>query len=186
MLIGGRLRRRGGDRGGAVGNAMASKENRPVVKTGIVRRNKVKAVASISKGFAIATSPSGPLSVSCVKCGGGSIHVNTSPAIEVTLRRSTRIVSRMVIVKCNSGAGQSIASSVKACGPKRIGIHRILNISRLLRKHMSKIGVASTSKIPKDGGQIDVHKVNSVATNGRPLCMVSKMPVGGASKSANT
>lgn len=167
-------------RNGVIDNIVASVGNRPVVNTGIVRGSSrsIKAIASISNGFALTLSgPTTALIISCVNCLAGRIPMNDRSILGVVLSRSARGLRRIIIVNCNSMGGDSLANTINSVRMSGIRNVDIGSMSRVLRKHASNLCVMRGSKVPNTDSAIHVHNNGSVSNNGRPLCVVSNVPI---------
>lgn len=164
-----------------VGNMIASSSSgRPLVKTAISmgKTPNQKIIASVSNhcSLRIRTS-SGFLIISCIKVGAIRIGIPGGNILGIVLHPRSLDLSRMIIAKCKGFSGSSFAKSTGALQTSVLGGIPMLSIRRGLRNVAAKIGVASTSNRPKTGRDVHVHNVNSFGTSGRPLFIVSNMPI---------
>lgn len=160
-----------------MGNAIIrGSDNRSVVNTSIVRMNSGdgKAVASVSKGFALSMTSNTALSMSCVKCG--TIAMGTRPALHVRLARSSRLVSRMMIANCVSRGGTDLANSITIIGVGSMTSVPAKGILSDLRKHITNVGVAASNAPNNKGASALIHNGSSFqGSTGSPLCIVSNI-----------
>lgn len=182
--------RRMGRRGAvAIGNTVASVRNRTVVNTGVVRRNAAgNAVASVSNGFALRIPTSTRLIVSCVNCGGIVVPMGKGAGFAVGVRSSTLGLRAIMMATVNVGGGRtSLACSARRLGNSRLGGMGSTGVVGSLTNGSTNIRVAGDSSNLKNSTGMSVHNTHSTFTDngGRPLCIVSNIPVlGVAARSA--
>lgn len=166
----------------AVSNIIArGGAKRPVVNTDVLLGNRSsKAVASFGNGCSVPGIPSNTaLIFDCVNVGARRIGIATSSGLSVSLRRSGRLVSRIIIVNCNVRHGSSLANSMNTIGDGSLAGITAPGITGTLRKHISNICV-STGNTPKDSPRMHVHNVNAAGGDG-PLCIISNVFVSSVS-----
>lgn len=158
-----------------MGKGIASgASKRPVVNTSIIRGSSgsAKAVASLSNGFAVDMPGGTSLTVSCVKCG--RIVVTTGPSLGVMVRRSSGVVSRIIIANCVTRGGTDLANSMTIIGVGRITSVPANGIVSNLRNQMTNVGMAASNGPNKKGASAGLHNVAAVGGSS-PLCIVSNV-----------
>lgn len=146
IVIGTRTRTPIGRQGaGGVSNIVASRANLPMTKTGVmIGKAAGKAVSSVSKGFSLRTTPKRVLRVSCVNFLPVRMGVSGGGAFSVLVGRSTRNLSRIIIVNCNAMGGESLAKTITSIGTTGVSTIPASATSRTLRKHVPKIIISGT------------------------------------------
>lgn len=174
----GRRIRRGGH---VVGKLISSGCKRPLVKMDmLIGKATAKAVASVSNGCSVRIPSSGTmLRFDCVNCRGTMLPVTNVDSFGIILGRSARILGRIIIatVKVAHRTG------ALACTTRAVGGSRIAHVGRAgfvgsLRKGDTKLAVApgGTNTNNKTSG-VMLHNSASVLKAGRPLVIVSNIPV---------
>lgn len=172
----GRTARRGG--GDAVDKVVASGCKRPVVNTGVGRGgNAGKAVSSVSKGFRLAISRNDDMRVSCLKCLARRIGAEGGARLTVSVGRSTRTLSRIIIMKCKAVGGESLANTVSSVGVSRAPIRAFAAIDRTLTKGTTNLRMIRADTRMNNNDDFGVHKTTSINTKGSPLVVVSNFPI---------
>lgn len=170
--------------GGGIGNAVISGSKGPLVKMAVFRGNASgKYVASFGNRCRLSLSGQSTIViVSCIKCGAR--RLGKSRLIRgVILRRSTITLSRLIIIKCTIRGGGRLANSASSLGTDSGGLSMAADLSRVVRNGLDNMGVAGTSNVPNKTIHIDVHNMKSVGNSGRPLFIVSNVPMDGSSGS---
>lgn len=153
---------------------------RPVVNTDMIIGNAAgKAIASLSKGFAVRTSGDDILVISFVKCAPRRFAVGNGRAFcRVSLTRSARALSRIIMMNFNARGGIGLAKTITAISGGALRSHPIASISRTLRKIVPKLGVSvgSGNKQLSCGPAVGVHKAKGLGAKSdtSPLILVSK------------
>lgn len=163
---------------GAVAKVMRSTLN-PVTNTGVVMGKAAgKGVASVSNGFALRGIPTGTaLIVSCVKFAPRRVHMKGRAAFGVALRRSSRTLSRIMMINCNIVGGGSLAKTISRLDDDSVGSLGISRPARTVTKGLTNMRMRRIKKRPKRTTAVHIHKSNSVATSDTPLCIISKCPL---------
>lgn len=152
----------------SIGKAMGSRANRPIVNTGILMGKAAgKIVASISKGFGISTSGGNMLMVDFINCIARRMPI-TRGRVMVILGRSARLLSRIIMLKCNTGAhGRSLSTSINMMdGARRLTTHPMASARNVLRKRLTNIAVATSNNSPASSPGVIVHNRNSRSKSG--------------------
>lgn len=134
----------------AVGNGVISSCKRPIVNTGIGIGNAAgNAVASVSKGFALGGMSNNALIVSFVNCGALRISMGKAGLTGVVVRRSARILSRIIIMNCNARGGRSLANSMAIISRGLFGSgNAIPGPLSTVRNRIPNLHVAQSSTTP--------------------------------------
>lgn len=156
-------------------NMIGSRANRAIVNTDMVRGKAAgKAVANVSNSFSLGVSSGNALIISFMNCGARRIRIGKRGRLRMILSRSTRVLSRIIIVKCNAVGGDSLAKTISSVNGGSVGSSPMSGLKRTVRKGVSNIRVMSTNG-PKSGMSVGVHNLNSVGGYS-PLIIVSKIP----------
>lgn len=167
-------------RGEAIGkHILSTRSGRPLVKTAIgVPNASVNIIASVSNGFSLRIpSGSGALIVRFLNVDALATGVPTGKILGMSLRPSARQLSRIIIANCNGFSGSSFANSTGALQKSLLGGIPIMSMRRGLRNVAPNMSVSKGSNRPNTGRDVHVHNVKSFGTSGRPLFIVSKMPI---------
>lgn len=160
-----------------VSNAMVSRDNRPVVKTGIViRKADANIVASLSKGCAVGTPTKDGLGVSCVNCIARAMGTNEGDAMG--LIRSDGALTRIIMVNCNARHGSSLAKNLMSMSRGGLGVVGDDGLVSHLTKRVPNLDMAANSTGPKTSRALHMHNRGSLDTSGTPLVMLSNVPCG--------
>lgn len=175
-------------RGVAIGKVMGSKANRPVVKKDmLIGNSSVNAIASISNGCALSGIPTSKiLRFSCVNVGGRSMGMDNGAIVGIILRRSARVLSRMIIATLKLGHRRgTLKCTIARIGNSSLGTTGAVSPMTTLRKGMTNIRVHRSSKNVFKTAGVRVHNTSALGKGGRPVCIVSKIVLSGsASKGA--
>lgn len=162
-------------RAGGVANIIDSTVN-PVVNTGMLRGNAAgNMVASVSNGFTLGIGPKTAVMISFVNCIDRRVGVAGRAAIGVALGRSSRVLSRIIIIKCNAVGGDSLSNTSISVDRSGVGNSVVAGLSRSLRKHTTNIATIDASNTPNSSSSVHMHNRTAVGTGTRPLCMVSNI-----------
>lgn len=103
---------------GLVGNGIASRGKRPVVKTDMTCANAgVNAMASLGNRFVLGgRGNGGRLATRFVNCRPIRVPMSADQAVLVTVGRSRRTLDRMIMIKCNGGGGSGITNTATGVG----------------------------------------------------------------------
>lgn len=156
--------------------AIGSRLNRPMVNTSMLRgKAKGKAVASFSKGFALGMSNGRPVRVSCMNCIARAFGLGKGASFGVMLRRSSRVVSRIIVANFKSRGGPSVDNSVISVDGRSLVNAPADGMVRTLRNGVTKTSVVVKSKTMKRSISVLLHNSHSVGNDGTPLFIVSKI-----------
>lgn len=165
-------------RGGRISNGIRSTGKVPLVKTSmVVGKAGANVVASVRNGFTLSTGRNSVVMVDCVNVGSTRIGIPTGKRVEIVLGRSSRLVSRIMIANCNSFGGTACAKSTSILGASGLRSLPIISMTRVVRTGVPKLDSMTDSSRPNSGTAIQIHKVTSVGTSARPLCMLSNIPM---------
>lgn len=161
-----------------IGNEVLSSANRPVVNTDVVRGNAAgKAVASVSKGFSLDISSSGTvLIISCLNCGSIRLSTSSGGLGRVILGRSARVLSRIIMINCNTIGGSSLANTMTSISAGRLATTNVSDTTNTVRNMIPNIGVRHSSGGPNDKCGVLVHNLGAIDNDAGPLVMVSNIP----------
>lgn len=164
-------------RGGvAVSNIIASGANRAIVNTSIHigKRRDGNDVASVGNGCRVISITSGTALVfDCVNVHRRRVTMGKHSAVGIGVRRSDRLVSRIIMINCNDTGGHSLANSVIAIGTSRVTSGPSAGPLTSVRNgitNMRIIGANHTKRSPR----VHIHNAGSVGNFG-PLCIMSKL-----------
>lgn len=162
-----------------MGNAMMSRAKRPVVNMTMgILTGGANAVASLRKGFSIRTPLKNTVRVSFVKCGAIAIGTDDRP-VDIALGRSSRRLSRIMMMNCNSRGGIGMANSIDVISSGMVRSHPMRGMSRTLRNIIPKLGVSMNgdNNTLSDDLDVGVHNTNAVNRNSDkdPLMLVSNV-----------
>lgn len=163
---------------------MESMAKRPLVNTDIVRGNAGgNIVASISNGFALAIPTSTALSVTCVNCTAQRVGLTGQGgrnSLGVALDRSARRLGRIMMATVNvGGSAGHINCTVDAVDTSRLMGTKTPGFTSTVCNGTPKIHVARARNNSTKTISVGMHKLASVAKGGRPLVVLSNMPVHG-------
>lgn len=153
----------------------------PVVKTSMIRGKATgKAVASLSKGFDLGMGTKTALIIDCINCGSRRMGTKENP-LGVALGRSTGTLSRIMIATLNVGERHGTLN----CNVSRIGNRTLAGTGRAglvgsVTKHIPNLMIDRATNNPSNSAHIVLQNDARVANGGRPLCMISNMPLSGA------
>lgn len=158
---------------------MMSRANRPLVNISMgMGSTPGKAVAGLSNGFSVSMTGNTALRVSCIKCGAIVMGTRSAP-VRVILGRSDRVVSRMIMINCNSRGGIGIANTMNVIGSRMLRTHPMRGMSRTLRNIMPNLGlsIGGNNNSLSDRVDVGVHNANAVNSNSKssPLMLVSNV-----------
>lgn len=163
-----------------IANMVASTGSKsPLVKTGILIGNtKANSVTGISNGCDIGIPGNGGmLMFSYMNCGRRRVALGPKRGIlGIAVGRSARLLSRMMIVNCNSVGGDSLANSIADVGDRSLVGAGPVDVGRKLRKHVTNIRIGRGSNTPKTKMDVRVHNTGSFSASARPLCVISNVP----------
>lgn len=167
---------------GGVGKRIISSGKRVLVKTAMgIGKRPSKAVAGTRNRFSLMMRRSTILRVSFIKYRAGRIPMQKRARFRVLLGRSTIVLSPIVIATLNVRGGRSsLSCSTVRLGDSRLGQIGSPGVVATLTKGTTNIRVDGGSSKPNTSTGIDVHNVHSMIDSGRPLCMVSNIPVLGS------
>lgn len=156
---------------GAMGNAIISRGNVPVVKTGVIMTNAARnAIASVSNGFALRKmGGNSGLAVSCVKCVRRSLIIGRGSRCGVILGRSSRDLSRIMIINCNARGGMGLANTITTVNTSRVVRTPMTGVSGTLTNHLPNVHMRGANNAPNTRSDISVHKFKG------PLVLMSKI-----------
>lgn len=161
---------------GDIAKAVVSRANRPVVKMSIlIRKAAAKAIASLSKGFMLRIPTGTALIVSCVKCGARGVGMNDRRTFTVGVRDSGRILSRMIMIKCNIMGGHSLAKSISSMGTKSVRGATSDGTVRTVRTGIPNLSVRRDDNRTNSNVGVGLHNGHSVGTSGSPLVLISNI-----------
>lgn len=161
---------------GTVANVVGSMGNRPVVNTGIIRGNAAgNAIASVRKEFSLGITPNTALMISCVKCAADRVIINGGASLTVDLGRSSRVLSRIIIINCKAVGGGSLANTITTIGNSSLTTHGAARLSATLRNTTSNIAMAHSGDTPKTATDVRVQNIAAV-NRADPLIVMSKVP----------
>lgn len=162
----------------AIGNIIASTASRrPLVKAAIrIGNANANAVANVSNSCALPGMSGGTiLMFSSVNFRSRRVTMNKHAAVGIMLGRTTRLLSRIIIVNCNTIGGDSLADSVTAMGNSRVARAIANGTVSTLRNGMGNMRIADNNN-PKTAPGILVHNMAAMGNAG-PLCMISNVPM---------
>lgn len=163
----------------AMGKIIASRGNSPVVNTGMLRGNAAgNYVASVRNGFALGMPDGTALTVACVNCRPRGVRIGKQRDFGIGLRRRTVTLRRMIMATVNVGGGRtSLACSARRINNSRLAHTGSPGVVGTLTNGATNMRVAGDSSKLNNSTGISVHNDHSVDKGGRPLCIVSNMPV---------
>lgn len=173
----------------AMEKGIASSGNRPVVNTGVLRGKATgNIVAGARKRFDVGVPPCTAVIMSCVDCRPRAVTLGNEGGLRVQVRRGDLTLRRMIMATVNVRGGVSSL----ACSARRVDDDRLAHTGRpgvvgALTKGATKMRVGGATGLKNSTGII-VHNTHSTFTDngGRPLCMVSNIPVlGDSARSAS-
>lgn len=185
VVLSGGMKRAGASKVGrssgemAVSNGIASDAKRPLVNIGVaLGKAGRKMVDSVSNGCSVHVPRlSKRLAFSCVKCGTVAITVQGG-VVGIALTRSARILSRMIIATLNvRGGTSSLACTARGMGKSRLAHTGSTGFVGTLRKGATNLMVAPGSANTNNSSGLLLHNGTSVLKGGRPLVVLSKIPV---------
>lgn len=165
--------------GSAMEKHIISIDNRPLVNTAVQRGKKAhKAIASVRKGFVLSIPSDTILRISFIKCRDVRIDMKNEGALRVRLHRGAIVLSGIVVATLNLRGGRtSLTCSVRGIGKRRLAHVGRIGVVATLTNGTTKIRVGGGSSNVKNSTGIDLQKVHSTSNSGRPLCIVSNIPV---------
>lgn len=169
--------RRAERRGGATGNGIVSSANRPMVNTSMMRRNAAgNAIASVGNGFALGLdAPGTGVRVSFVNCGARMLTTRSNGLVTMGLISSARLLSRIIMMNCNSRGGIGVANTITAVSSGALTSEPVSGVSRNLRNLTPNMAMAGTNNRPnRSANGVLVHNLNSFGTSS-PVILVSNM-----------
>lgn len=155
---------------------VASTGNRPVVKTGIlIGKTTANAMAGVSNRCTLGMSANSVLVVSCVKCVRRRVGLGKRGRLGVILRRSDRVLGRIIVIKCNARGGMGLAKTIRRIAARIFSGHSMPGIARTLRKSVPGLGVGLASKGPAHSTDCGMHNAASVKRKNGTLMLVSNI-----------
>lgn len=173
-----RVRRDGSPIGHALINAIASTSaNRALVNMGIVVGNAARnAIASLSKGFSVRMANGSRVRVSCVNCGARAVRINSLNVLGIGVRKSGRILSRIIIINTNARGGMSVANTVATARNVRLGTPAS-SLADSLTNGLTNIVSAGDDNRPNSASTFCVHNVGAFNNITAPLVLLSNIRV---------
>lgn len=161
-----------------VEKAIASADGRALPNMSVAVGNaRAKAMDSTGNGCDVETREKGILRFAFINVMGRSIAMKGRGIVGVRVTTSTVGLSRMITVKCNVTGGDSLANTITSVGSRGLAGSGMKAIAATLRKLTTNIRIAANSMGPNKSTSIIVHKMNSLQTNDRPLCVISNVPM---------
>lgn len=166
-------RRTGGVR---IGNGIASVTNRPIVNTDVLRGKAAgNVMASFGNSFSLGMGPNTILIISCVNCSTRRMGIVPKGILGVGVGRSTRLLSRIIMINCKARGGIGLANTVRAISTSIVRGHPVHDTASTLRNAMSKLAMASNANGPKRFTSFGVQNGASIGDT-NTLIVVSKVP----------
>lgn len=165
-------------RGTEVANAMGSGAKRTIVNTGVgMGSDANNAVASVSKRFGVRTSSGTALMMSFVKCVARRMPLGNEAGMMMALSRSSRALSRIIMINCKARGGMGLANSITTMGISRgVTDHSVAGMSSDLSNLIPKLMIDRAANFTnKSNTSLGMHNLNSVGGSS-PLVMISKVP----------
>lgn len=165
---------------GVLGNGMMSRGNRTIVNTDVRMGNAAtKIVASVGNGCRLAGIPVGTrVTVSCVNCRAVVLGTGSGGLTLIALQRSARLLSRIMMMKCNAVGGGSLLNTASVIDNSRLTAGSDVSMNNTLRNGVSNVGVLDDSNFPNTRASVDVHNIKAFNGNSTdPLMIVSKVPM---------
>lgn len=134
-------------------------------------------IASVSNGCSVAVrNMNKMLRFSCVNVGGRRVTVVSRGDVGIALRPSARMLSRIIIIKCNDRGGRDIIKTVSALSVGGLGIPKT-SVSGILTNRLSNIITVAHSKRPNGGDTTSfcVHNMSSFGKASAPLILMSNV-----------
>lgn len=164
----------------AIDNAMVSgSTGRPLVNTGMLVGNAaVKAIASLSKGCALRTDSGSVLMFSCLDVGAVRRPMGKHAMVGMGVTSSARALNRIMMATVNVGhRSRALACSTRAMKNGSIGSVGDIGVVGSLRNGDTNVVVAPGSAKTNNSSGVLFHNGGSVDNGGRPLMMMSKIPI---------
>lgn len=162
----------------ATANGMASTTNLRIVNTSMLRGNATgNIIAGLSKRFSLDMKRGTALMVSFVNCG--AVRMGTAAGVGVALRRSGRLLSRIMIVNCKDIGHGSMAATMSAISAGSLSRHPVMSTTRTLRNGTTNISIVRPDNRPNKNVDVHMHNAASFGNDGSPLCMISNIPISG-------
>lgn len=163
-------------------NHILSRDKFPLTNTAVRRgRATGNTVTSSRKGFALIITSGTILHISFVNCVSRSVRIRKRSAFRVALERSVVRLSGIVIATLNVRGGRgSLSCTASLVGGRRLAQMGVPGLVASLANGSTNIHIGRISSNLKTSTGIDVHKVHSITDSGRPLCIVSNIPVLGS------
>lgn len=169
-------------RGNVIGKQVISAGKRTIVKTGMgLGKDGRKAVASISKGFSLRGMSRSVLVMSCVNFRRRRITVGKQGCMGIVLGRGSRLLSRIIMIKCNTRGGIGLAKTITDLSIGRLRDQPVADTSRDLTNGVTNMRVTRSSNVTNTSNtRVAVHKLNALG-GASPLVLVSKIVSPGVS-----
>lgn len=165
----------------AVAKIVGSSANRPIVKTSVIVRNAAfNAMTGVSKRFVL-SCPRGAggsrLVVDFVNVRAIGRGVNGERIFGMGVRDRMAGLSRIIMMNCNASSVGSLANSITSMNLGRLDRLGAPGMASVLRGLTTNMRMSRGANIPNRAIHMHIQNTASLANSGRPLCIVSKIPM---------